>query len=199
MMREGIARMERRTTMDFFQQLCQEGVLPIIRAANPQEALTLGQRVQEVGFGLVEVSWTTPGAASVVRQLAHAREGVGGGTILSAAMAEAAIVAGCQYLVAPNFSPEVWRVAQNRQIPYLPGVMTPSEVAVALDAGLTYLKLFPASFGGVAHLKALCAVFPKAKFVPTGGIVFADRVQWLTAGAVAVGIGSGIHGVGSKT
>lgn len=178
--------------MDFFQQLCQERILPIIRAANEEEGLALGQRVQAAGWGLVEVSWTMPGAASIVRQLARTRDGVGGGTIVSAAMAEAAITAGCQYLVAPNFSREVWQVAKNRQIPYLPGVMTPSEVGAALNAGLTYLKLFPASVGGVTHLKALGTVFPQAKFVPTGGIVFNDLVRWLNAGAVAVGIGSGI-------
>ncbi len=176
-----------------YERLVRDRVLPIIRTGSPDAALALGKRLSRLGFGLLEVSWTTPGAAGVVRELARRHDGVGAGTVVTRAMAEEAMAAGAQYLIAPNFSAEVSDYAHRYDLPYLPGVFTPTEVAVALDAGWTWLKLFPGLTGGPNHLQSLREVYPHSHFVPTGGVVFPGGDEWLAAGAEAVGVGSALR------
>ena len=77
-------------------------------------------------------------------------------------------------------------------LPVVPGVLTPSEVALALDEGAEVVKLFPASLGGPRYLRTLRGPFPELQVIPTGGIGIADLASWFKAGALAVGIGSEI-------
>ena len=70
------------------------------------------------------------------------------------------------------------------------GALTPSEVMAALRLGVDAVKIFPASLGGPAYLKALRGPFPDVAFMPTGGVSVANISDWLAAGAVAVGAGS---------
>ncbi len=177
----------------FYERLSYDRVLPIIRTDNPEDAVVLGKRLSYLGFGLLEVSWTTPGAAEVVRDLAQQHDGVGAGTIVTRTMAEEAVAAGARYLIAPNFSPEVSDYAHRHDLPYLPGVLTPTEVAIAMGAGWTWLKLFPGHNGGPDHLKSLREVYPTVHFVPTGGVVFSDGDKWMEAGAKAIGVGSALR------
>jgi 2-dehydro-3-deoxyphosphogluconate aldolase/(4S)-4-hydroxy-2-oxoglutarate aldolase len=72
----------------------------------------------------------------------------------------------------------------------LAGALTPSEVMATLACGVHVVKLFPASLGGPAFLKALRGPFPEVSFVPTGGVNAGNVADWLAAGAVAVGAGS---------
>ena len=74
-------------------------------------------------------------------------------------------------------------------LPAIPGVLTPSELAAALDGGAELVKLFPAGTVGPGYLKALRGPFPGVRIVPTGGIGVTDVRRWLEAGAVAVGVG----------
>jgi 2-dehydro-3-deoxyphosphogluconate aldolase/(4S)-4-hydroxy-2-oxoglutarate aldolase len=83
----------------------------------------------------------------------------------------AAVDIGARFLVSPGFSAEIADLARRSGLPYLPGIMTPSELMAALVADLTMLKFFPAEpAGGIAALKALHGPFPDAAFCPTGGI-----------------------------
>lgn len=177
----------------FYERLAYDRVLPIIRTDNPDDALALGKRLSRLGFGLLEVSWTTPGAADVVRELARQHDGVGAGTVVTRTMAEEAVAAGARYVIAPNFSPEVSDYAHRHDLPYLPGVLTPTEAAVAMAAGWTWLKLFPGHNGGPSHLQSLREVYPTVHFVPTGGVIFSDGDKWLAAGAEAIGVGSALR------
>ncbi len=177
----------------FYERLAQDRVLPIIRTDNAEDALTLGKRLIRLGFGLLEVSWITPGASDVIRELARKHEGVGAGTIVTRSMAEEAVAAGARYLIAPNFSSEVSDYAHRHDLPYLPGVLTPTEASRAMTAGWTWLKLFPGHNGGPRHLKSLREVYPDIHFVPTGGVPFPDGSEWLAAGAEAVGVGGALR------
>ncbi len=121
---------------------------------------------------------------------------VGAGTVINEAQAEAAIKAGAKFIVSPGLSEKVFNVCKSHNIPYLPGVVTPTEIIQALDLGLTYLKFFPAGvFGGLKAIKALSAAFPQVHFMPTGGVdntnlgdfvkekcIFAIGGSWLLKG-----------------
>jgi 2-dehydro-3-deoxyphosphogluconate aldolase/(4S)-4-hydroxy-2-oxoglutarate aldolase len=119
---------------------------------------------------------------------------VGAGTIRSTTEARAFGEAGASFLVSPGVMPEVVRVAVELGIPAVPGALSPTEIATALGAGATAVKLFPASLGGPGYLRALRGPFPDVRFVPTGGIEPTDVRSWLDAGATCIGLGSALVG-----
>ena len=108
---------------------------------------------------------------------------------------ERAVGAGGTYLIAPDFRPEVVSWAVEREVPVVPGALTPTEIAAAWEAGATAVKVFPVSaVGGPAYLKAVRAPLREVPLVPTGGVGVDDIGAYLAAGAVAVGIGSPLLG-----
>jgi 2-dehydro-3-deoxyphosphogluconate aldolase/(4S)-4-hydroxy-2-oxoglutarate aldolase len=181
------------TLEEFERQLAEVRLLPVLRAKDAETAVQLGVRLRRAGLSLVEVSWTTPRAADAVRELRRVHPVVGAGTVLTAAMAEEALEAGAAFLVAPTYSPEVAALARESGAAYLPAAYTPQEVYRVLEAGWPCVKLFPASTGGISHMKAMQEVFPSVRFVPTGGISVAQAAEWVRAGALAVGAGGALH------
>jgi 2-dehydro-3-deoxyphosphogluconate aldolase/(4S)-4-hydroxy-2-oxoglutarate aldolase len=96
---------------------------------------------------------------------------VGAGTVLTAANAKDAVKAGASFLVSPALHEEAILEAQKLNVPIVPGVATPSEIARAMALGLETVKFFPAEvIGGLPLLKALGSVYPEMKIMPTGGI-----------------------------
>ena len=106
---------------------------------------------------------------------------VGAGTVINRGQCMRAIGAGAQFVVSPGLSEEVAAVCRESEVPYIPGVVTPTEIVKALSLGLTYLKFFPASdFGGLKTIKSLCAAFPQVRFMPTGGVSLSDLNEYLS-------------------
>jgi 2-dehydro-3-deoxyphosphogluconate aldolase/(4S)-4-hydroxy-2-oxoglutarate aldolase len=90
------------------------------------------------------------------------------------------------------------QVARRHGVLAVPGAYTPTEVLSALEAGAPLIKLFPAEVGGPAHLRALRAPLPQARFLPTGGVRPDNVAEWFAAGAAAVAIGSALVGPGDR-
>jgi len=138
---------------------------------------------------------TTPGALGVIEQAAaRAEEGVlfGAGTVLDGESARAAILAGAQFVVSPAFKPSLVEVCRRYSIPVLPGAYTPTEILAAWEAGADMVKVFPASVGGPAFIKALVAPLPQIDLVPVGGVELDNTADFIRAGAAAVGVGSSL-------
>lgn len=96
---------------------------------------------------------------------------VGAGTVINAKQCEDALKAGAQFIVSPGLSVDVAKICKEKNIPYYPGCVTPTEIMQALELGITTVKFFPANvYGGLKALKALSAPFPQVKFIPTGGV-----------------------------
>ena len=96
---------------------------------------------------------------------------IGAGTVINAEQCEAALAAGATFIVSPGLSPDVARICNEKNIPYYPGCVTPTEIMAALELGITTVKFFPANiYGGLKALKALSAPFPQVRFIPTGGV-----------------------------
>ena len=96
---------------------------------------------------------------------------VGAGTVLTTEQVDAAVKAGAKFIVSPGFDPEIVDYCLKKEIPVLPGCISPSEVAQAVKRGLKTVKFFPAEqAGGVAMIKAMAAPYTGIKFMPTGGI-----------------------------
>jgi 2-dehydro-3-deoxyphosphogluconate aldolase / (4S)-4-hydroxy-2-oxoglutarate aldolase len=182
----------------FLEQLAVVPVVAILRAGDAGRFLEVGRVLYEAGVRAIEVTLTSAGALEAfgrLREELPADALLGVGTVRSAADAERAVDAGATYLVAPDFRPEMVAFAVEREIPVVPGALTPTEVAAAWAAGAAAVKVFPVSaVGGPAYLKAIRAPLPEVPLVPTGGVGIDDIGAYLGAGAVAVGIGSPLLG-----
>jgi 2-dehydro-3-deoxyphosphogluconate aldolase/(4S)-4-hydroxy-2-oxoglutarate aldolase len=114
------------------------------------------------------------------------------GTVLQSEDAEAAIDAGAEFLVTPALRREVIQTSVKRNTLILCGGLTPTELLEAHEAGSELVKVFPAQLGGPKFIKDVLAPMPFLKLVPTGGVKPENAREYLSAGAVAVGIGGNL-------
>ena len=157
-------------------------VIPVLTIEREDDALPLARALAEGGLHVIEVALRTPAAtaaiAAIVREMPQII--VGAGTLQRAADVAAAVHAGARFLVSPGTIPELAAAALASELPYLPGVATPSEIMAARALGLCLMKLFPAeALGGTGFLRALAPVFPGVAFCPTGGIDEHQAAEYL--------------------
>ncbi|OAN33097.1 bifunctional 4-hydroxy-2-oxoglutarate aldolase/2-dehydro-3-deoxy-phosphogluconate aldolase [Microbacterium sp. H83] len=168
------------------------GVLAVLRAPSPELALDASEAIIRGGITGIEVTFSTPDAPSVIRELI-ARHGdaayIGAGTVTTAEQAALAADAGAEFLVSPGTLPALTRTMLDTGRVVMTGAMTPTEVMGALELGVDVVKIFPASLGGPSYLGALRGPFPDAPLMPTGGVNPDNLADWFRAGAVAVGAG----------
>jgi 2-dehydro-3-deoxyphosphogluconate aldolase/(4S)-4-hydroxy-2-oxoglutarate aldolase len=178
--------------LDPLAPLREAVVVAVLRAPSAEAAVLATDALVAGGVTGIEVTYSTPDAAEVIRQV-RARHGdgvyLGAGTVLTAAHAAEAVAAGAEFLVSPGTETGLAAAMLETGATVLSGALTPSEVMAALACGVHVVKLFPASLGGPSFLKALRGPFPHVSFVPTGGVNPSNLTDWLAAGAVAVGAG----------
>jgi len=171
-------------------RLREARVIAVVRVEQPEQTAPAVAALHHGGLRAIEITWTSPAPAE---ELAAARERYGPGLLLGAGTlraptdVHAAVEAGADFLVSPHLDSRLLDAMLQTDRLALPGVLTPTEVARALDAGAQAVKLFPASLGGVEYMKALLDPFPELAVVPTGGVSEANVSEWLDAGALAVG------------
>jgi 2-dehydro-3-deoxyphosphogluconate aldolase/(4S)-4-hydroxy-2-oxoglutarate aldolase len=171
------------------------GVVPVIVIDDPENADELAVALTDGGLPCAEVTFRTAAAGDALRRMANHRPDLllGAGTVLSVAQAEEALDAGARFIVSPGLDPELVAFCQERSVPVIPGVATPTEIQHALGLGLEVLKLFPAgTLGGVKYLKAVSAPFPQLRFIPTGGVSADNMADYLALPSVAAVGGSWI-------
>jgi 2-dehydro-3-deoxyphosphogluconate aldolase/(4S)-4-hydroxy-2-oxoglutarate aldolase len=182
---------------EIFQGILERRMVAIVRAGDPETALQAAEACIAGGITALEVAFTTPGTADVIKTLRQ-RHGkdvmLGAGTVLDPETARIAILAGAQFIISPGVNVDTIRVAQRYQVLAMPGVMTPSEIVTAMEAGADIIKIFPAEIFGPAYIKALKAPLPQAPLMPTGGVSVDNLADWFANGAMAVGIGGSLTG-----
>ena len=114
---------------------------------------------------------------------------MGAGTVLDTETARAAILAGARFIVAPCLSIPVIELAHRYDAVVMPGVLTPTEMLTAWEAGADILKLFPATSVGPQYIKDVLAPLPQLRIVPTGGVSLENARTFIKAGAVGVAVG----------
>lgn len=176
----------------WIQQLSASPVIGIIRDPNPDQAQLQAKSALLSGIHHLEITGTVPHYLELIQQLrqTHPDACIGAGTILDRQTAEAAIAAGAQFLVSPILNPTVIEVARDRQIPMVPGALTPNEIWQALQMKVSAIKVFPIeSLGGSTLLKHLNKPLGPLPLIPTGGVTIGNSFEFLTAGALAIGLG----------
>lgn len=169
-------------------------LLAIVRFRSGGDVVATLESLGRGGISLVEVTIDTPGALDAVARLAGEGRTIGVGTVLTAEQVRRCADAGARFVVSPGLVDEVVAEAHALGVEPIPGVFTATEVLRALAQGVEAVKLFPASVGGPAHVRALRGPFPATPFLPTGGIGPKDARAYLDAGATCVGLGGELVG-----
>lgn len=157
-------------------------VIPVLKIADPDHAVPLARALARGGLPMIEITLRTAGALEAIRRVAaEVQEAiVGAGTVLDARQFGEAAKAGSKFIVSPGITPELLAAAGDSPVPLLPGAITPGEIMAAREAGLRFLKFFPAEqAGGAAFLKALASPIADVKFCPTGGISVSNATDYL--------------------
>lgn len=188
--------------LNVLSKITDSGLVAIVRADNFSDAARIVEACAEGGATAIEVTFTVPGAAGVIEELAKRPSSrqivIGAGTVLDPETARIAILAGAQFVVSPSLNPDTARLCNRYQIPYLPGAGTINEIVEALEYGVDIVKVFPGEILGPAFVKAARAPLPHASLMPTGGVTIDNAAEWIAAGSVALGVGGSLT-AGAKT
>lgn len=162
-------------------------VIPVIAIDDIAHAVPLAQALVAGGIRVLEVTLRTVHGLAAIRAMAEVPGAiVGVGTLTKPEEFAAARDAGAVFGVSPGLTSALVAAAKSSGLPLLPGVMTPSEVMAAREAGFRQLKLFPAvPAGGIGMLNALAGPLGDVMFCPTGGISQQTAAQFLACKNVA--------------
>ena len=174
-------------TMDAVLQRARP-VMPVLVLEEVGLALDLAAALQAGGVQVLEVTLRTPRALEAVSAIRQSFPDllVGAGTVIHADQFAEVRDAGAQFAVSPGCTERLVAAAESSGLPYLPGVMTPSEVLLALEYGYRSLKLFPANGNAsVKMLKSFKGPFTGIRFCPTGGVTPDNLLNFLRLPNVA--------------
>ena len=162
--------------------------IPVVVIKEMSETDKILTALKNSGIMCAEITFRTSCAAEAIAYAVsnYPDMEIGAGTVINAEQCEAALAAGATFIVSPGLSPAVATICRERNIPYYPGCVTPTEIMAALEFGITTVKFFPANvYGGLKALKALSAPFPQIKFIPTGGVDRSNIDEFLAFDKIA--------------
>lgn len=178
--------------------IIQQGILPLYFHPDENVSVEILRSLYEAGIRVVEYTNRGKQALKNFRRLAEKSYDqfpdliLGLGTIVDSKTSAKAIQNGADFLVSPGYTRDLSKFAENENILWIPGCMTPSELMQSQEAGLTLVKIFPANTIGAGFIKSAREVFPDLLYMPTGGVDNKNLESWFRAGASAVGLGSSL-------
>jgi 2-dehydro-3-deoxyphosphogluconate aldolase/(4S)-4-hydroxy-2-oxoglutarate aldolase len=170
--------------MDVLAKVKEIGLVPVVVLNKVEDTIPTMQALHDGDVPVAEICFRTPCAAECIKLAAEKfpNDLVGAGTVINAEQCEQAIACGAKFIVSPGLSKDVAAVCKKHDVPYLPGIVTPTEIMEAISLGLTTLKFFPAGvFGGLKAINALGAAFPQCKFMPTGGVDNSNLAEFIAS------------------
>ena len=162
--------------------------IPVVVIKELSETDKILTALKNNGINCAEITFRTACAAEAIAYACkqYPDMSIGAGTVINAEQCNAALEAGAQFIVSPGLSVAVAKICNEKNIPYYPGCVTPTEIMQALELGITTVKFFPANvYGGLKALKALSAPFPQVKFIPTGGVDRSNIDEFLAFDKIA--------------
>ena len=176
--------------------LQREKAIAVIRSPRFDLGLAMAEAVAQGGMRAIEITWNSDRPQALIAELRvrlpHCF--IGAGTVLDRTQLKEAIACGAQFIFSPHFDPNLLEIAVHRhRIPYVPGVLTPTEIVTAYSTGASALKVFPISaMGGASYIKSLQAPLGNIPLIPTGGVTIDNATEMIAAGAIAVGLSGGL-------
>ena len=150
-----------------------EKYVPVVVIKELSETDKILTALKNNGIHTAEITFRTACAKEAIAYAVknYPDMNVGAGTVINAEQCQDALNAGAQFIVSPGLAVAVAKICKEKNIPYYPGCVTPTEIMQALELGITTVKFFPANvYGGLKAMKALSGPFPQIKFIPTGGV-----------------------------
>jgi len=165
-------------------------IVPVVVLDDVESAEPLAEALLAGGLDIMEITFRTAAAEESIRRIAKRIPEIllGAGTLLNQDQVRRAKDAGAVFGLAPGLNPQIVTAAHEIGLQFSPGVMTPSEVELALSLDCKLLKFFPAEVaGGVNMLKALSGPYAHTgvKFIPTGGVSSSNLIDYLKLPVVA--------------
>ena len=181
------------TSEEWIRLLKTHRAIAVVRSSNPDLAATMARSMIQAGMGLIEITWNSGNAAKLIRTLVQDYPDcvIGTGTILTQEDLQTAINAGAQFAFSPHTNVDLIQSAYEQNVPMIPGALSPTEIVSAWQAGAACVKVFPIkTMGGTAYLDCLRGPLGHIPLIPTGGITIHNAMEFLNAGAIAVGLSS---------
>ncbi|RDW21362.1 2-dehydro-3-deoxyphosphogluconate aldolase [Oceanobacillus arenosus] len=179
--------------MNLFDTLLEEKIIAILRNVPSSKVIPTAQALTDGGIKLLEITMNSEKALESIYQIRNIYDQddvfIGAGTVLNKEMAEEAVEAGAQFLISPNLDTSVISYANKHNIDVWPGVMTPTEMVNAWNAGAKAVKLYPAGTLGPQYIKDIKAPLDNIPIIATGGINIENLETYFEAGADAIGVG----------
>ncbi len=180
--------------MSLLQRILEEKLVAVVRADSPEIATEAAYAAFRGGISCLEITFTVPQAErsmlSLRKKLPEAI--IGAGSITTREQAESSWEAGAEFFVSPHTDPYLVEWFRERDLFYMPGGLTPSELMLAWKNGCAVQKLFPASLGGPAMVRALLQPLPFLRLMVSGGVDEKNALAFLQAGAVALNVGGSL-------
>ena len=184
------------TSSETLKQVCDFGIVPIIRASDEKKIAVAAEALVKADLGVLEISLSVPKGLKILESLAD-RFGdtllLGAGTVLDAGTARAAVSAGARFIVSPSTDASVIDTCKSLSVAVFPGALTPAEIVGAWKSGADAIKVFPVSaVGGPPYIRAVRAPLPDIVLFPCGGVNTVNAAEYFDAGAAALLIGSSL-------
>lgn len=157
-------------------------LVPLIQVDAIEDAVPLARTFVEAGLPVMEIALRTKAAPDAIGMIIRDVPGAVpiAGNVMTAHDLSIARRAGARMAVSPGSSDELLKAAADQDLPFMPGIATPTELMHVISRGFHVVKFFPASpFGGAATLRAMAAPFPRVRFYPTGGTSEIDFAEWI--------------------
>ncbi len=172
-------------------RLRQQRAIAVIRTSESSLGREMAKAVAAGGMQLIEITWNSDRAPDLISQLRSELPTcrIGTGTLLNLQQLREAIACGAQFLFTPHVDPVLIQAAVDRDIPVIPGALSPTEIVTAWQAGASCVKVFPIqAVGGASYIKSLQGPLGEIPLIPTGGVTLENAPEFIQAGAIAVGL-----------
>jgi 2-dehydro-3-deoxyphosphogluconate aldolase/(4S)-4-hydroxy-2-oxoglutarate aldolase len=175
----------------WLSQLQKHRAIAVIRASKIEVGQEMAMAVASGGMQLIEITWNSDRAGELISQLRSELPActIGTGTLFNVQQLQEAIASGAQFLFTPHVDLAMIQAAQEKDIPIIPGALTPTEIVTAWSQGASCVKVFPVqAVGGADYIKSLQGPLSQIPLIPTGGVTLENAKEFLQAGAIAVGL-----------
>lgn len=166
----------------FAAVLAENPVIPVVAVRKAEDCVPLAETLVSGGINIIEITLRTEAAFEAIKRLVASgiKISIGAGTVFNTEQFKKLEDLGVDFIVSPGTTDALLEYASASKMPYLPGVMTSSEILKTYNYGFKFQKLFPASLaGGIKAIQAYSGVYGGVSFCPTGGIKSDNFMEFL--------------------
>ncbi len=178
---------------NLIKSLSQQKIFPIIRSSNPDVVVSTVEALLKGGLKIMEVNVEAPLIYDAISSVSKHADICAGG-IITSMQAHAAIAAGAKCFSSPIFHMNLVKLSKDKKIPYIAGTSTANEAYKAWKARIPLVKVYPVTaLGGTLYIEDLIRPMPFLNIVPQGNVKLSEVKSYITAGALAVGVGRDLY------